>query len=60
VEAARQAMAATGGSVIVARGPAALLARVDPFGPVPAVSLMRGIRKTFDPAGVLAPGRFEI
>ncbi len=60
VEAARQAMAATGGSVIVARGPATLLARVDPFGPVPAVSLMRGIRKTFDPAGVLAPGRFEI
>jgi glycolate oxidase FAD binding subunit len=60
VEAARQAMAATGGSVIIARGPAALLARVDPFGPVPALSLMRGIRKTFDPAGVLAPGRFEI
>lgn len=33
--------------------------RVDPFGPVPAgADIMRRIRDSFDPAGILCPGRF--
>lgn len=33
--------------------------RTDPFGPVPAgADIMRRIRASFDPAGILCPGRF--
>ncbi|MBU6363597.1 MAG: glycolate oxidase subunit GlcE, partial [Acidobacteria bacterium] len=33
--------------------------RDDPFGPVPAgADIMRRIRASFDPAGILCPGRF--
>jgi len=33
--------------------------RADPFGPVPAgADIMRRIRASFDPAGILCPGRF--
>ena len=33
--------------------------RADPFGPVPAgADIMRRIRDSFDPAGILCPGRF--
>lgn len=33
--------------------------RTDPFGPVPAgADIMRRIRQSFDPAGILCPGRF--
>jgi len=60
LEAARLTLSATGGTVLLARAPAALAARLDPFGPVPAAALMRGLRRSFDPAGVLAPGRFAL
>lgn len=57
---ARLTLSASGGTAIVARAPEELLARVDPYGGIHGLELMRAIRKTFDPAGVLAPGRFEI
>jgi len=48
------------GGVMIERGPAALRAAIDPWGPVPAPALavMRAIKQEFDPAGVLNPGRF--
>ncbi len=60
IEAARLTLSGTGGTVLLARAPAQLAGRLDPYGAVPAAALMRGIRKSFDPAGVLAPGRFAI
>lgn len=58
---ARSAMAARGGTAIVARGPRAILEGVDPYGPVgPALRLMQALKKEFDPAGILAPGRFVV
>ena len=42
------------GSVVVARAPRAFLERVAPYGdPGPALRLMRGLKRAFDPAGVL-------
>ncbi|HEX6938628.1 MAG TPA: FAD-binding oxidoreductase [Longimicrobiales bacterium] len=61
LEDARAALAGTGGSLIVARAPAALLRRFEPFAdPGPALRLMRELKAKFDPAGVLAPGRFVV
>lgn len=61
VNAARDAVAGPGGTVIVAQAPAPLLEAVDPFGPVgPTLNLMRGLKARFDPAGVLAPGRYVV
>ncbi len=58
---ARAALAETGGTLIVARAPAALLEAVEPFpDPGPALRLMRALKSKFDPAGVLSPGRFVV
>lgn len=48
------------GGVVIERGPRAVRAAVDPWGPVPAPSLavMRAIKREFDPTGVLNAGRF--
>jgi len=46
------------GSTIVLRAPAAVLAEVDQWGPVPGLSLMRRIKAQFDPERRLSPGRF--
>ena len=56
----RAFVAPDGGSVVVERGPAALRARVDPWGPVPppALALMRAFKQEFDPRRTLNPGRF--
>jgi glycolate oxidase FAD binding subunit len=56
----RAFVAADGGSVVVERGPAALRASVDPWGPVPApaLALMHGLKQEFDPRRTLNPGRF--
>lgn len=56
---ARAALAERRGTLILACGPARLLGDVDPIGAEGiSLELMRGLRETFDPAGVLAPGRF--
>jgi glycolate oxidase FAD binding subunit len=55
----RAAVAGDGGSVIV-RGPRAVRAALDPWGPLepPVMTLTRSIKETFDPRGVLNAGRF--
>lgn len=56
VRAARERVAAAGGTVLVARG---RIGDVDPYpAEGPALRLMHGLRRVFDPAGVLSPGRF--
>ena len=59
LEAGRSDLGGHRGSVTLATAPAAFAARFDPFGdPGSARRLMRGLKRTFDPAGVLSPGRF--
>ena len=60
IERLRAIVADVDGGVIVERAPRALREKVDPWGPVPAPALevMRAIKREFDPAGVLNPGRF--
>jgi glycolate oxidase FAD binding subunit len=45
-------------SAVVVQAPPALAARLDPWGPVPALSLMRAVKDQFDPGHQMAPGRF--
>lgn len=45
-------------SVVVLYGPAEVTEAVDLFGPLPSVPVMRAIKRQFDPAGILSPGRF--
>lgn len=47
-----------GGSVVVLNATAAVRGRVDAWGPVPGLDLMRQVKRQFDPQGRLAPGRF--
>jgi FAD/FMN-containing dehydrogenase len=57
---ARRALAALGGSLVLAGGPASLRAACDPWGAPPqAERLARAIKETIDPDGVLNPGRFS-
>jgi glycolate oxidase FAD binding subunit len=65
VTAAREAVGQAGSdgqpgraSVIVLHAPPAVLELVDPFGPVPPLSLMRAVKEQFDPGRTLSPGRF--
>jgi glycolate oxidase FAD binding subunit len=60
IERLRGFMADGVGGVMIERGPAALRAAIDPWGPVaaPALAVMREIKHAFDPTGVLNPGRF--
>ena len=60
VEELRAAVAVDGGYAVVTGGPAAVRRRVDPWGPIPddALTVMRSIKKTFDPDRRLNPGRF--
>jgi glycolate oxidase FAD binding subunit len=46
------------GSVVVLTAPAPVQAAVDMWGPVPAVDLMRAVKRQFDPGNRMAPGRF--
>jgi glycolate oxidase FAD binding subunit len=56
VVAVRDAAVALGGHAVVADGPDAV--RADPWGPPPAgAAIMRRLRESFDPAGILNPGR---
>lgn len=47
-----------GGSVVVLDGPAELKTLLDPWGPVAGLAIMRRIKESLDPRGILAPGRF--
>ena len=60
VERLRAFVAPDDGSVVIERGPTALRAAVDPWGPVPApaLALMRSLKQEFDPGRTLNPGRF--
>ncbi len=46
------------GSVVVQHAPAEVISLVDPFGPVPSLSLMRAVKQQFDPDALMSPGRF--
>ncbi|WP_295697625.1 FAD-binding oxidoreductase [Lapillicoccus sp.] len=48
----------TGGSVVVRDADPETKARLDVWGPVPALDLMRRVKHQLDPTRVLAPGRF--
>jgi len=57
--AVRAGLAGQGGTLTVARVPEPLAARIDLFpDPGPAGRLMRELRQTFDPAGILSAGRW--
>jgi glycolate oxidase FAD binding subunit len=45
------------GSVVVLTAPEAVRERVDLWGPVPSLSLMRAVKQQFDPGNLMAPGR---
>jgi glycolate oxidase FAD binding subunit len=45
------------GSVVVLTAPAAVRDRVDLWGPVPSLALMRSVKQQFDPGNLMAPGR---
>ncbi len=45
-------------SAVVVRAPAPVQDLVDMWGPVPALGLMRALKDQFDPAHLMAPGRF--
>jgi len=46
------------GSVVVLTAPRAVQASADMWGPVPGLALMRAVKRQFDPANTMAPGRF--
>ena len=54
-----RALAGTGGHAMLVRGPAALRASLDVFSPQdpPLAALTRRVKESFDPRGVLNPGR---
>src|SRR5215472_4424719 len=45
-------------NVVVLHAPAEVSALVDLYGPVPSLPLMRAVKHQFDPAAMMAPGRF--
>jgi glycolate oxidase FAD binding subunit len=58
VEPLRRAAAEARGSVVVEHAPPELLPRLDVWGPIPALAVMRQLKARFDPHGTLNPGRF--
>jgi glycolate dehydrogenase FAD-binding subunit len=54
----RAAAGEAGGHAVVLTAPAAVRERVDLWGPVDGLALMRRVKQQFDPDGHLAPGRF--
>lgn len=58
IERLRGATSAVGDSLVLERCPLGLKRRLDVFGePPPSFSLMRRIKREFDPQGILSPGR---
>ncbi|SDY68366.1 glycolate oxidase FAD binding subunit [Micromonospora pattaloongensis] len=58
VDALRAAAGAAGGHAVVLTAPAAVRERVDLWGPVEGLELMRRVKRQFDPDARFAPGRF--
>jgi len=58
VQTLRAKVGELGGTVVLQTAPAAVKEAVDVWGPVPAMGLMHAIKRQFDPAARLAPGRF--
>jgi glycolate oxidase FAD binding subunit len=59
VTAARSAIEAGGGSLVVEEAPADLRAGIDPWGALPgSFAIMKQLKQRFDPEGRLNPGRF--
>lgn len=58
IHSARAQANSAGGSAVVLTAPQPVRAMVDPWGPVPALELMRKVKEGFDPGRILAPGRF--
>jgi glycolate oxidase FAD binding subunit len=58
VEDLRGAAHEAGGHAVVLTAPAAVRERVDLWGPVAGLDLMRRVKQQFDPDGRFAPGRF--
>lgn len=58
VEATLARLRGAGEHAIVLTAPPAIRERVDVWGPVDGLALMRRVKQQFDPAGVFAPGRF--
>ncbi|WP_027863121.1 FAD-binding oxidoreductase [Marmoricola sp. URHB0036] len=54
----RETCTRAGGSAVVLDAPASVKATVDPWGPVPALDLMRRVKDQFDADHRLSPGRF--
>jgi glycolate oxidase FAD binding subunit len=54
----RSAADAAGGHAVVLTAPPAVRDRLDLWGPIPGLELMRRVKARFDPDGRLAPGRF--
>jgi glycolate oxidase FAD binding subunit len=57
----RERLEGRGGSMTVSVGPASLAEEVGAWGtPGPEKALMEGLKREFDPQGILAPGRFTV
>ena len=57
-QALRGAADGFGGAVVLLEAPDGVRDRVDPWGPVRGLELMRAVKEQFDPGRLLAPGRF--
>ena len=54
----RDILSRHGGGAVVRYAPEEVRAEIDPWGPVPALALMRRVKDQFDPDHRLSPGRF--
>ncbi len=60
IERVRGGLEAEGGSLTLSQGPSGLVSAVGAWGDAgSAVPLMKALKREFDPAGVLSPGRFS-
>lgn len=58
LEGVRQTLIARYGNCVVLDAPPAVRDAVDMWGPLPDAGALRSLKREYDPAGVLAPGRF--
>jgi glycolate oxidase FAD binding subunit len=58
VDELRTAAHAAGGHAVVLTAPGSVRDRLDLWGPVPGLELMRRLKRQFDPGDRLAPGHF--